>query len=440
MAGHHHEVEITEEHYQIKPGARKNALIAIGIGVVLLIAGVVLLAVLGEGHEVEQGAAEHGAHGDGHHGFHWTHRLWANLWLNSVFFTGITVISVFFIAFNYVANAGWSSSIKRVPEAIGGFLPYAGVALLTTLILGYHDLFHWTHGYLYEPTLEDGSANPEYDEILVGKRAYLNVPFFFVRTVVYFAIWYLLYRVLRQASLNEDQIGGTTNYYKSIRYSAIFLVLFAVTSSTAAWDWVMSIDPHWFSTLFGWYMFSSWFVAGLATVTLATVLLKEAGYLKMVNANHLHDMGKFMFAFSIFWTYLWFSQFLLIYYANIPEETIYFLERKEGFGGHYTALFYANLIINFFIPFLVLMTRESKRQLSFLKVVSGIIILGHWLDFYLMIMPGTLKENSGFGLIEFGTVAMFAGLFVFVLQRSLTKASLIPTKHPMIKESAYHDI
>jgi hypothetical protein len=192
--------------------------------------------------------------------------------------------------------------------------------------------------------------------------------------------------------------------------------------------------------MFGWYMFASWFVAGLSTITLVIVFLKDAGYLPMVNENHLHDMGKFMFAFSIFWTYVWFSQFLLIYYANIPEETIYFLERLHGYDNKYTGVFFLNIFINFLFPFLVLMTRDAKRQRTFLKVVSCGLLMGHWLDFYNMIMPGTVGENGGFGLIEFGTLLIYISVFILVVTTALAKAPLVARNHPMLEESIHHDI
>src|SRR5690606_20019047 len=195
------------------------------------------------------------------------------------------------------------------------------------------------------------------------------------------------------------------------------LVFFAVSSSVAAWDWVMSIDTHWFSTMFGWYVFASWWVTALAVITLIVVWLKDAGYLKIVNSNHLHDLGKFVFAFSIFCTYIWFSQFLLIYYAHIPEETIYFLERMET--SPYSWIFYVNLILNFFLPFLLLMTRDAKRQMSMLRVVCPIIIVGHWFDFYNMITPGVMQQNGALGLIEIGIALVFMAGFLLVVLSSL---------------------
>jgi hypothetical protein len=208
----------------------------------------------------------------------------------------------------------------------------------------------------------------------------------------------------------------------------------------SAWDWVMSIDTHWFSTMFGWYMFSSWHVTGLAIITLTILYLKDKGYMAYVTENHLQDLGKFMFAFSIFWSYVWFSQFLLIYYANLPEETIYFLERWEGHNKIYKTSEILNIFFNFFFPFLILMTRDAKRTRIFLKIACSFIIVGHYIDFYQMIMPGVLGKHGGFGLVEFGMVTVFASAFIYVISDQLTKSSLVAKNHPFLPEALHHDI
>lgn len=423
----------TEDKLTISKRTSNTFLWMIGIGLVLLIIGCILTAVGGGGHH---GAEEHGAAAaeTSHHAVTWYNRLIANLWLNNVYFTGIAVIGVFFLAVQYVAYAGWSVQIKRVLEALSGYLPVGAVVMLVVFLIGQHQLFHWTDHSLYD------TDDPNYDPIIAGKAGYLNIPFYLVRMVLYFAIWIGFAWWLRRQSIAEDLYGGLEYYHRSIRISALFLVLFGVTSSTSAWDWVMSIDTHWFSTMFGWYVFASWFVSGLAAITLIVVILKQNGYLPLVNANHLHDLGKFMFAFSIFWTYIWFSQFMLYWYANIPEEVIYFNERLGAYEDHYTPIFFANLIVNFAFPFLVLMTRDAKRQMIILKLVCVAILAGHWSDFYLMIMPGTLREQSGFGLIEIGTALLFLGIFLIALTRSLTRANLVPVNHPFLEESVHHSV
>lgn len=438
MATESHTETIAEEQFQFTSGIKKQLTIIGGVGAVLFVLGVLYLIIWGgaHGHEAEvAGAAAEGAHGggEGHGEFHWYERLFTNFWINNVYFTGLAVIGLFFTALQYAAQAGWSASIKRVPEAFGAWLPYAGVLMLVVFVvawLSHSNLFHWTHSYLYD------ESDPRYDAIIAGKQAYLNIPFYLGRMILYFALWYMMYRYIRKESLAEDKLGGVSHYHKMVKYSTIFIIIFAVTSSTSAWDWVLSIDTHWFSTMFGWYVFASWFVSGLAATTLVVVRLREAGYLTMINSSHLHDLGKFVFAFSIFWAYVWFGQFLLIYYANIPEETIYFIERLSS--DYYSPIFFINLILNFFFPFLVFMTRDSKRHTIFIKVVCTVVLVGHWLDFYLMVTPGVLKENGSFGILEIGLAMVYLAAFLYVVLGNLAKAPLVARNHPMLQESLHH--
>ncbi|MDN5202843.1 quinol:cytochrome C oxidoreductase [Fulvivirgaceae bacterium BMA10] len=444
---------MTEEKFEFTAAIKKK----IGFIALLGFLSVVLGAILFDpsaghhgdaaGHGTTQIEAEHhgdaeaghGASDDGHHGTSpLLKRIFVDFWINNVFFTGLAIIGVFFFAVQYVAQAGWSAPIKRIPLAMGSWLPIAAILMLGTFFVANHDIFHWTHDYLYHETLEDGSPNPEYDEIIAGKQGYLNLPFYLARMIVFFGVWYIFFRILRKNALAEDLNGGEDYWRKMVKISAGFIVFFAVSSSMSAWDWVMSIDTHWFSTMMGWYVFASWWVSGLAVITLITATLKENGYLKIVNANHLHDLGKFVWGFSIFWTYIWFSQFLLIYYANIPEESIYFVERWQN--DHYAPYFFINLIINFFFPFLLLMTRDAKRHAIFLKIVCSAIVFGHWLDFYLMITPGTLKENGGFGFLEIGLMVIYGCAFLFVALQRLAKSSLVAKNHPMLEESMHHHI
>jgi len=466
---------VSEERFEFTASFKKNLLVTLGIGVVLAVIGFFTIGISGDGHG--HGSDHHGdahsAHSeevhdsygkDAHHGeepytaehhgeeTHEDHhgegahhgaspkvkRLLSNLWINAVFFAGLSIIGVFFFAIQYAAQAGWSAGIKRIPMAYGSWLPIAFVILLVLFLFGGHYIFHWTHASLYA---EDGG-----DEIIKGKASYFFFPleggafpiFWVARLVIFFVVWYLMYRKLRSLAMQEDLEGGTAKWYQMRKTSAIFLVFFAVSSSMAAWDWVMSIDTHWFSTMFGWYVFASWWVAGLALTMFIVVRLKDHGYLSIVNANHIHDLGKFVFAFSIFWTYIWFSQFLLIYYAHIPEETVYFMERWKS--GHYAPVFYINLILNFFFPFLVLMTRDSKRHTRILKVVTPVVVFGHWIDFYLMISPGTVGESSGFGLLEIGLILVFLSSFLYVTYNQLAKAPLFARNHPMLQESLHHHI
>ncbi|MGQ7870859.1 hypothetical protein [Sunxiuqinia sp. sy24] len=351
-------------------------------------------------------------------------RIAANLLLNSYYFMALGLIGLFLVTVHTIAESGWHTSIQRVAEAMSSFIPVAGVLLLLLFALGgMHLLYHWTHA-------------DHLDEILLKKVAYLNTPFFFGRLLVYLMLWIGLAYFIRKNSLLLDQTGDLKFYRKFRTLSAVFVVVLAITSVTSSWDWLMSIDAHWFSTLYGWYVFSSMLASGTAVLILLVIALKRMGYMTHVNQEHIHDLGKYLFGFSIFWAYLWFSQYMLIWYANIPEETIYFYERHK----HFSDVFYVNLILNFVVPFFALMTRNSKRGSLIMVPVALIVFIGHWVDLYQLIMPGVVGgENSGIGIAEIGITIGYAGLFLFVVFRSLAKAPLVPENHPFYKESLeYH--
>ena len=449
---------IADEKYIFKPETKRKLFILGVVGILLFALGV-FMAMSG-GHEVADGhanvelsknlvatadltvAAEgHAAEGGEHHGSPvWLKRIYTSLWHNNTFFAGIGIIGLFFIAIQYAAQAGWSAPIKRIPLAIGHWIPVAGILMLVLWFVVKGDVFHWTHADLYV------KGGADYDPIIDAKGGFFfwplgsgGFPFFFIfRMVAFFGLWYLFFVWIKKEMLAEDIDGSTDHWFASRKLSAIFLVIFGYTSSIAAWDWVMSIDTHWFSTMMGWYVFASWWVTGLATITLIVAGLKTAGYLKMVTPNHLHDLGKFIFAFSVFWTYIWFSQFMLIYYANIPEETVYFISRLKN--NPYSWIFYTNLILNFVLPFLLLMTRDAKRHMSMLKVVCPIVITGHWFDFYNMITPGVMKGDGGIGFLEIGVGLIFVAVFLFVVLNALSKVQLVAKHHPFMEESLNHHI
>lgn len=443
-ASHHHHDPIEVEYLQLPASARRRFILFIVAGAILMVAGLVMSAMgIGAGHHEVAGAAhgaaaEHGAAAahEGGHAAIWLRRLFASLWQSNVFFLGVSAVGTVFVAINTVAYAGWSILVRRIAEAFSAWILPGGIILLLVFLgsglFGEHNLlFHWRNPGVMDPN----SAN--FDAIIKGKEGFLNLPFYLGRMIAFVAIWWFFSERLRKLSLDEDQMGGTGFWDKSINVSAMFLVLYAVSSSISAWDWVMSIDTHWFSTMFGWYVFASWWVSGIAGILLTAIYLKQAGYLRWINANHLHDLGKLMFGFSIFWTYVWFSQFMLIWYANLPEEAVYFNQRLGGFDGKYTWLFFFNLIINFAFPFLVLMTRDAKRQMIMLKIVATAVLIGHWLDFYMMVMPGTLQGDSGF-IIEIGTGLVFLGGFLLLMTNRLAKAPLVPVNHPFVEESVHH--
>jgi hypothetical protein len=243
---------------------------------------------------------------------------------------------------------------------------------------------------------------------------------------------------LRALSIKQDSEpnGSTKVYWLNFNFSAGFIFVFALTlASTIPWLWIMSIDSHWFSTMFSWYTFASSFVSGMSMIMLWVLYMKRQGYLEIVSTEHIHDIGKFMFAFSIFWTYLWFSQFMLIWYANIPEETIYFQIRMHG---PYRIFYWLNIILNFVAPILILMPRPNKRNYFVVTLVAIIILVGHWIDFYQMVMPTTVGENWHIGWFEIGILCGFIGLVMFLVSNKLTKAPLVPQNHPFLKETVIH--
>ncbi len=442
---HKHETPSVEEVFEFSPELKRKFLLGGIIGLVLVAVGAFLVnsgiwgpeGFAGGVHEAAHGAEHAGGHGEEHGtGATLLHRIVANLWMNSIYFLGISVVGVFFISYNYVAKAGWYTSFKRIPEAFPAFMWIPSVLILGLFLFPTtrHIVMHWTHEGIMDP------ASHHYDKIIASKEWWLNMPFYLVRLVAYFVIWYYLWTQIRKNSLLEDAHGDLAYYTKSRNYAKVFLIFFAVTSSTAAWDLSMAIDTHWFSTMFGWYHLASWHVAGLAAIMLVILTLKGKGYLAGVNLSALQDLGKLMFGFSVFWTYVWFSQFLLIFYANLPEETIYFRERISGYGGRYFAPFIISLILNFIFPLLVLMARGSKRSFTLLKLSCWAILIGHWFDFYQMIMPGVAKDQGGIGLIEWGTTLTFVCAFAYVVLTQLAQANLYAKNHPFLEESLHHDI
>lgn len=361
-------------------------------------------------------------------------QTWSNLMHANFYFMAIALGGLFFYSIQYAAEVGWSVSVIRIMQAMSQYLWFPGIVMLLLLIFARHHIWHWTHEELFIETLANGQPNPEYDKILAGKQGFLNLPFFTIRMFAYFIIWYGFARLLRREALLEDQHGGVAHYQKSRKYGATFLVLFAITSSMSAWDFVMSIDAHWFSTLFGWYTFAGIFISSLCTLALILVYLRKSGYMQHVNDSHLQDVGKFMFAFSVFWTYLFFAQYMLIWYANLPEEVTYFMERFDN----YRVIFWANFFINFIFPFLILMTRDAKRKLNVLLVMGCVLFIGHWIDTFVMIIPGTMHEHWHLGWHEIGTTLGFMGVFIFIVFSSLAKAPLLPKNHPMLEESLHH--
>lgn len=367
-------------------------------------------------------------------------RFWASLLQNSVYFLLVVNASMFFICATTLAWGGWQISFRRVTEAISACVPALGIITLIILLAivfgGNHVIYHWTD-----------AEHVAHDPILDAKKGFLNKGFYAVWSIITIVGWWLLGKKMRSLSHKIDNQPlsveeGKKYIWNNTVWGAAYLALFALTVlSSIPWFWLMSIDAHWYSTMYSWYTFASSFVAGIALIIVFVVFLKNNGYLEYTNREHLHDLGKFMFAFSIFWTYLWFSQFMLIWYANIPEETVYFKPRLQG---PYRAIFFLNLIINFLAPLLILMRRGAKRNYGTITMMAILIIFGHWLDFYQMVMPGVMKDPETSlthvpnMLPDLGIALGFVGLIMFITARHLAKYPLIPKNHPFLKESIVH--
>jgi hypothetical protein len=341
---------------------------------------------------------------------------------------------MFFICFTTLAWGGWQMAFRRVPEAISACVPVIGiitfVVLMIVLFGGNHEIYHWSD-----------SEHVKHDDTLLHKVPFLNKPFFTIWTIITIGGWWWLGRKMRQLSRSIDDrpltiSEGKRYIWDNTVWAAVYAFLFALTVlSSIPWLWLMSIDAHWYSTMYSWYTFASSFVAGLCLITLFIIFLKNLGYLEYTNQEHIHDMGKFIFAFSIFWTYLWYSQFMLIWYANIPEETTYFEPRMQG---PYRAIFLLNLIINFLAPLLILMRRGSKRNYGTITMMCVLLLFGHWLDFYQMVFPSISKQHVPFILVDIGIALGFVGLIMFLTARALAKAPLLARNHPFLKESIIH--
>lgn len=406
--------------FQISAKAKKTIFGVIGVGLLALIVGIV------QNSGTDQFAT----------------RLLSNFLIDGFFFFAIALGALFFLALQYATETGWSVAVKRVVEGVASYVVVGIVVLIVLFALltmkdgGWFGALttdgHHT-GHIYQWMDE---KVVEHDAIIAGKAPFLTTPFFWVVTVIYFSTYFFFYRGFRKRSLQEDLEGGTKIHFKNFTKAALFLVLFGYFSSTSSWHWIMSVDPHWFSTLFGWYVFGGMWCTAMTTIMLVVLYLKKKGHLQQVNDSHIHDIGKWIFATSFLWSYLFFSQMMLYWYANIPEEVIYYVIRIN----EYPVIFWGMFLINFIIPMLILMSADAKRHAGILMFVCIAIIIGHWTDVYMMITPGTMGEHGSIGFMEIGLFLMFAGAFTFVVLRTLTKAPLMPKNHPYLDESKHHHI
>lgn len=351
-------------------------------------------------------------------------RAWASFVQNHFYFMSIAIGGLFFAALQWLTGAMWSAPVRRVSESFTAYLPIA-LVMVAILYFGMHQLYPWTH-----PDHVKG------DVILEGKAGYLNTQFFIIRNLLAFAVWILFAKKLVGNSIAQDRTGDVAFTLKNRSWVPGFLIFFALTFTMTSFDHFMSLDPHWFSTMFGIYCFSGLFYSVLAFTCLVVIYLKNQGHLEgLVNDNHLHDLGKFMFAFTVFWAYIGFCQFLLIWYANLPEETSYYLHRFHG-SWLYVSLFL--LIGKFLVPFFILLPRGTKRCPRVLVSVAIFMLVAQWIDDLWMVQPEFFKNGPQVGWIEIGVTLGFIGLFGMAMSRFLAKNNVVAIGDPKLAESVFH--
>jgi hypothetical protein len=342
------------------------------------------------------------------------------------FCLSLSIGALFYLFFQHLTKAEWGVVVRRIAESLLWGFPI--LALLGIPILfGMHDLYHWTHAELYDP------SSPQYDEILAGKRAYLNTPFWLVRMGLYFVVWTFLAYKLYGLSVEQDQTGAPDIPSRLRTVSAVGLPLTAVTTAFASYDLLMSLDPHWFSTIFGVYLFGGAYLAVVAFIALVAMVMQRRGGLltDVVSSEHYHDLGKYTFGFVVFWAYIAFSQYMLIWYAGIPEETLWYEHRLAGGWGWHSA---ALVLLHFVVPFVVLLPRFTKRAVPIFGTMAVWVLGMHWFDYHWIVQP-VLNEQAGFHWLDFtcwiGLLCLFVGFVMFRLQRH----SLVPRQDPRLADS-----
>ena len=342
----------------------------------------------------------------------------------SQYVLGLALGGLAFVAFSFVTKAGWSVAIRRVPECFARTLPLGALLTVGALLLAPW-LYEWTHPEVVAR-----------DAILQSKAAWLNLGFFWVRALLCLGVWFVFARALLGTSAGQDLDGDARATGRGVALSAGFLAAFALTFSVASFDWLMSLEPHWFSTMYAVYNFSGLFVSALSALLVVAILLRRLGPLDgVLRPDHVHDLARLLFGFTTFWAYIWFCQFMLIWYANLPEETVWLTAR--GTGG-WRVLTLANLAVNWLIPFLVLLPRPAKRSESVVLKVAALLLLGRWLDLYLLVVPAHRPLDPAPSLWDVSAMVLALALLVLVLLRVLGRTRLIPAGDPMLEESLHH--
>src|SRR5579871_1517473 len=345
-------------------------------------------------------------------------RTWPSLLLNGFYFAALALISVFFLASQRLAGSRWSASLRRIPEALMSAMPAAAILVLV-LFFGRNDLFPWAD---HDKVFHDAPA-------IAGKVQYLQMPYVFARLALAVVLWCIFAWLFRKLSRDQNPSANMEYHRRLNMFAPIFVIIFAISFTLFVYDFIISLDPRWFSTMFGVYLFAGTFVNGICAVTFAVVLLREQGLLRnWVSEDQLHDLGKMVFAFSTFWAYIWTCQYLLIWYSNIPEEVSHYTTRTIG---PWLPLFVVNFLVNWILPFTVLMSAANKRKPKVLLFVTSVLFVGHWLDLYMQIMP-SYWSSPKFGPVELLVPLGYAGLFYFMFVNSLAQAPLVPVNDPIL--------
>ena len=350
-------------------------------------------------------------------------RAWPDMLLASFALVCLGLAGIFFVALQYVTGALWSIPLRRVGEAMSSAIPIGGLGILV-LLIARPSTYPW-----YGHPVTNAEAFTGF------KNAWLSYPFFLTRSFVYLAAWLWFSRAIRKNSRRQDREGGTELSKKNTRLSAAFMVVFAVTFWLAATDWIMTLEPNWASTIYGIYSFAGMFLSGLATITLVALALRRTGPLSHgVSDAQFLDLGRLMVAFATFWTYIWFSQFMLMWYANLTEETPYFVLRtNHGWGWP----FLLNIFLNWVIPFLLLLPRTNKANPRTLVIACTVLLLGRTTDLYLLIIPSFSRQSPRLAVWDLAAVAVVVGAFSLATMRSFFASEPVPVGDPLFSASAH---
>ncbi|MEM6646003.1 MAG: hypothetical protein AAF730_07100 [Bacteroidota bacterium] len=348
------------------------------------------------------------------------------------FCASISVGSIFFVIINHLTKARWSIVIRRIFEGFAFSMPMLAI-LSIPILLGIHDIYHWSHAELYTP------GSPEFDQIIYDKRVYLNAPFFIARVLLYVGLWSYISWRLWTISIKQDVEGDPMAPVELRKLSAWGLAVMAVTTAFASFDLLMSTDPHWYSTIFGIYFFAGAFSTAIALTTFTALLLQKQGEsLKgVVSKSHYHDLGKFMFGFTVFWAYIAFSQYMLIWYGNVPEETIWYRHRLEH-GWEYLSA--ALLAFHFIIPFVILISQGAKKIKPLLAIMAIWFVVMQWLDHYWLVAPSTIYYGGKHAAMNIFAVSAAVGMFALyygVFLYRLGRHSLVPYNDPRFEKSLH---